>query len=85
MLPSTPGSRRGECLAAALDLTWLPALLTAGVSSGLASLISSGSAPAIPIQAGSTQRAWMSAVCASRHGSGVPVSGMWDGDAPAAC
>lgn len=44
----------------ALLLTWLPALMTAGVSSGLASLISSGSVPAIPIQAGSVQRAWMS-------------------------
>lgn len=69
----------------ALLLTWLPALMTAGVSSGLASLISSGSVPAIPIQAGSVQRAWMSVPCTSRHGSGVPVSGMWDRGALAAC
>lgn len=68
-----------------LDLTWLPALMTAGVSSGLTSLISSGSAPPIPIQAGSMQHAWMSALCSSQHGSGVLVSGMQDGDAVAAC
>lgn len=70
---------------AALDLTWLPALMTAGVSSGLASLISSSSAPAIPVQASSTHRAWMSVLCTSQHGSGVPVSGMWDRDTWAAC
>lgn len=81
LFPSTPGCRQGTVLL----LTWLPALMTAGVSSGLASLISSGSVPAIPIQAGSVQRAWMSVPCTSRHGSGVPVSGMWDRDALAAC
>src|SRR5699024_10228709 len=72
-------------LGTVLDLTWLPALMTAGVSSGPASLISSGSAPPIPIQAGSMQHAWMSAPCSSQHGSDVLVSGMQDGDAPAAC
>lgn len=85
MSPSSPGSEWGQCLGAALGLTWLPALPTAGVSSGLASLISSGSVPAIPIQAGSTQHAWMAAPCTSQHGSGVLVSGMWDGDTAAAC
>lgn len=69
----------------ALLPTRLPALRTAGVSSGPASLISPGSVPAIPIEAGSVQRAWMSVPRTSRHGSGVPVSGMRDRDALAAC